>query len=411
MAAPVVKLQLPKFDGSETPLQARVFMRKAEAFGAVLNYSQAQIAQAVCFALNGAASRWIGTYEEGGDARIDEWDTLKPLFQERFCRPLSSTEISQLIRDLKQKDTEAVDEFHDRCHEVQYLKEASLDPAVRAAIDDVAFDALHKEGVLQLFLNGLQPKYRDKVANDSTAASLEAFVRSARRAESSYRDSRPAGSVLEFQNNGNGNGSGGVPQDGHQGGDEGACDQDGQQGGVDAMYRGSGGAKSGNSVRGNSGSGTAVSRFGNDGREQSTSANPNSFQNARGNTQGGQGGYSSGARADTRTCYECGRQGHIRPNCPNLAAGGVRNGGARFSGSSGKLGGSGSGGGGFKFQGKGSLAEVLGNLIISQHLANDQGESSAANSAAAGENAQDPGKVDLLEETSGLLNMGLEGFH
>jgi hypothetical protein len=422
MAKPVVKLQLPKFDGTETPLQARVFMRKAEAFGAVLNYNGEQIAQAVCFALHGAASRWIGTYEEAEDPAIDDWDTLKDLFQERFCRPLSSTEISRLIKDLKQKENESVDEFHDRCQEIQYLQEASLDQKVRSSIDNAAFAELHKEGVLQKFLNGLQAKFRDKVANDSTATSLEAFLRAARRAESSFRDTSSHHTILEVtQQDNNGTCQGGISQGGVENNVEYANGENAQHGGVVALYTGTSGIRGKNSVRGNLGQTNSVyGRSGGDGREQSTTQNYGNFQVQERNNQGSQGGNIGGTRPESRICFECGQRGHIRPNCPHIRANGVRNDRAGFSGSfGGQRGGYNYGvargrGGSRRGANRGSIAEIIGDAILQQYLSGDpeQGADVAAGSGAenVGGTAE-TAEVQGITEDLDLLNLGFQGFH
>ena len=45
--------------------------------------------------------------------------------------------------------------------------------------------------------------------------------------------------------------------------------------------------------------------------------------NGKGGTRGGGrfgrgGGRGLDSSIDTRSCYECGKQGHLRPNCPDL---------------------------------------------------------------------------------------------
>jgi type II secretory pathway pseudopilin PulG len=322
---PRVKLELKPFTGSGTPLEARIFIRKVEAYGAVSGLNQEQLAQAASFAFTGAASRWYGTLEEAEDDRIDQWDTLRPVFEERFCRVHSSSELSRLARDLRQKTDESVDDFFDRCQELQFLEEASIPAAARAglgAAGAAGFQAIHNNGVTIKFLNGLKRQIRDR-ATASDAATIQALLQAARRAESTLRDAErgSAAPVLNVEARGSNGGTA------HHEGSDSASEQgddnedEGESGDsddcVEVEFIGRRGYRRTRNaiIRRNPGSGGK--RYSRGGARPSNTA-----------PASGSGSRSETSRSATQTrsgndgrnggqCFGCGKYGHFYANCPD----------------------------------------------------------------------------------------------
>lgn len=410
------KLELKAFTGTETPLEARIWLRKVEAYGAVCRLNGEQLAQAVSFALSDRASLWYGTFEEGEDDRIEDWATFRPLFENRFCRTLSSTEVSQLSLNLKQTAKETVDEFQDRCQEAQYLEEAGLDAVTKQAIPAEAFQALHQNGVTIKFLNGLQDRIREKVTNADTAASLEDFLRAARRAESSIRDQRPnVSNVFELQDGGGESGNTG-DEDQREGVDteteDGSRNESGDgatgHGHVESVNRG--GPRRGAQVglrghfsngRGNSNAARNTNSAGGQGwKSNQATSRPN-------NNTGGQG-------PPLRQCWTCGEIGHFRANCPRAQNKGHGYGRTGFHNSAGRTG---TGSSGEKAsrspQQIGQLAEVITNALLALD--------SPGHAEASGVPENGQGTVSQIqgEDSTGGgggfagigTSLGFQGFH
>lgn len=332
-----VKLELKPFEGkTSSPLEARIFIRKVEAYGAVCGLSPEQLAQAASFAFSGPASRWFGTFEEAEDPRIDTWPTLRLLFEERFCRVHSSSELSRFLRDLRQKVDESVDDFYDRCQELQFLEHANISAATRQAVE---FSEIHNNGVTLKFINGLKKSIRDR-AVISDATTLEGVVSAARRVETTFRDDnvKSAAPVLEVNHG----------QDGQEGVDPEAYDEfdngagegqdDGQSdehhyedsyesnvhdgGQVDAVGRGGYARRYGSSSRGNYSSGRGFRGGFRGGFKGRTTSAPSGYPSGaqHGGRYGGQGNQGGPANDVSQTvgpkCHNCGHYGHIRAACP-----------------------------------------------------------------------------------------------
>lgn len=409
------KLELKSFTGTETPLEARIWLRKVEAYGAVCRLNGEQLAQAVSFALSDRASLWYGTFEEGEDDRIEDWVTFRPLFENRFCRTLSSTEVSQLSLNLKQTAKETVDEFQDRCQEAQYLEEAGLDAATKQAIPPEALQALHQNGVTIKFLNGLQDRIREKVTNADTAASLEDFLRAARRAESSIRDQRPnVSNVFELQDGGGESGNTGEEDQGEgvdteteDGGRNDSGDGSSGHGNVESIHRagprrGAQVGLRGHFINGRNNSNAA--RYSNNPGGQGWKTNTSSARPS-GNT-GGQG-------QPLRQCWTCGEIGHFRANCPRNQGKSHGYGRTSFHNSSSRAGVTASGDKATRSpQQIGQLAEVITNALLAF---DGQGHAEAA---GVSENSQ--GTVSQIQGEdhfggggySGIgTSLGFQGFH
>jgi hypothetical protein len=329
-----IRLELKPFSGAGTAglgLEGRVFLRKVAAYATVSRLDDAQTAQAVAFALSESALRWYGTLAEANppaNEQVNLWTTLRPLFVERFCRPLTAADLAKLCRDLRQAE-ESVDDFYDKCQELQFLEEERIPPAQKN-------DIVHCNGVLMKFLTGLRPILRERVSATATAETLQDYLAAARKAESSVRDEkRPAAAVvLEV--------AGGAAA-----ADQQHDEDDQEEAEVNAIHGGGGRGRGGG--RGGGGRGRGFQRGG-----------------ARG---GGRGGGGNNRDWSNVTCFFCGNKGHGIAMCRkkkaseggnNGAYGGGGASGFNFGGYGGGGAGRGGGGGGAVHALAAALSHVLG---------------------------------------------------
>lgn len=337
------KLELQPFDGKGTALDARIYVRKLEAYAAVFRLTPAQTAQALKFSVKDSASRWYGTLEEAEDDRLDSWTNLKAVFEERFCRALTPAELSKLVSELRQ-GSDSVDEFYDRCHEVQYLEENGVPDEARSQYREV-FQRIHDNGVALKFLHGLSRGIRETVTASSEATTLDDYLRSARRAESARQDAGGTkANILEAQ------GQDSAPCDS----DDDDRDRDGEDSSVDAVR--------GRSSRGRGSSGSVPWRSGNN------KSGPSNSNDRLGPDDAGNGRTKDG-RIICRYCFKV---GHTQKQCykrqndrvrePNSGGSGQHGGGFAVSGN-GQGTNSGSSG-----QGQGNIFEFIGKQALQGYL-------------------------------------------
>ena len=315
------KLSLKAFDGKGSPIDARIFIRKLESYAAICKLTDEQTADCVKFNVTDVASRWFATLEENLDDRVLLWSTLRPAFETRFCRAYTPAELASLCKSLEQKSSESVDDFMDRCQEVQFLEEQGVPVAIRQHADTKqAFQDIHNNGVSLKFINGLQPAIRKRVTADSTADSLEHYLRSARRAESSEQGLRvSAAQVLDIAH-----------RDGRVEGGSGAAATSSTGAGQDSQAGGRGQDQSGGVHTDANASVDALRGRGKQGFPSKIGGHGSSVSSGNGNFPPRKGRTADGVII----CYGCGQPGHIKRDCRNNSS----------SGNSGGRGGAGGGG-------------------------------------------------------------------
>jgi Retrotransposon gag protein/Zinc knuckle len=328
---PRVKLELKPFSGSSAGgmgLEGRIFLRKVTQYAAVSRLNDEQTAQAVGFALTDTAQRWYGTLAERnppGNEVVNTWADLRPLFVARFCRQLTAAELAKLSRELIQVEKETVDDFLDRCEELQHLEEERIPNAQKAQVT-------HDNGVLMKFLSGLKTVIREKVSATATAETLADYVTAAQKAEASLRDEKKTSASVVLALEG---------QEPHK---EGTGEGAAAGAAVDAV----GGSRRGNQ-RGGGG-------------------------------RGGRGGRGGGRDLSAMKCYYCGIKGHLIADCRKRQR---EQGGANRGGFQGYA----RGGGGNNHQGGGQGGQ--GNFVhaIAQALHNalgNQGQQGGNQGGAGG---------------------------
>lgn len=154
------QLKLANFTGKEDTAGVRAFLANVTAIQGANNYNAARMAHFVQFALKDDASRWLQVITDETPANAADWDLLRPLFEARFLRPLTSADIHVLSEELKQGADQGVNSFWDQCKFVQMRLKDGFAPAVRNA---ATFPDVQRTMVLQRFINGVKKEIRDVI--------------------------------------------------------------------------------------------------------------------------------------------------------------------------------------------------------------------------------------------------------
>ena len=119
---------VPEYDGTKDIVS---FLLQIDRYKAQFNWSQQGTAAAVKTKLTGLAATWLRTQEKRNVEGLDQWENytvpvadgndrtvtaLRSLLNARFGQKVSQQAASEAVQDLKQKATERVDDFFDRCY-------------------------------------------------------------------------------------------------------------------------------------------------------------------------------------------------------------------------------------------------------------------------------------------------------
>ena len=175
-----LRVELPKFDGSGGPVQALSFLRSVNHAMRAGNLNAQRIAGVVAGALTqgSSAETWLATLT---DAQIASWDDLEPLFRARFVRAMTIPEIRRMQADLRQKPSEAVADFRDRCMVSLSAEDVMLTDDQKA---EVGYATNYQRRLKRAFLSGLKSAIVDKMVGvNAETATMEELVTMATNAE------------------------------------------------------------------------------------------------------------------------------------------------------------------------------------------------------------------------------------
>jgi hypothetical protein len=186
----------------------------------------------------------------------------------------------KMVEDLRQRATESVAAFRDRCEAVQHILERDIPAAQRTGDARATFEARHANEVLNKFLCGLREAggLKQTVATSATATTLEEYYVVALRAERAQP--RPAGAAIAA-----------VHQE-----DGGAQEGEGNDQEVAAFGPGGRGRGGGGGYQGRGGA------------------------NGGGGAGRGRGGGAAGSRPNV-VCWWCAKPGHVERVCRSKLAG------------------------------------------------------------------------------------------
>ena len=103
-----LSVKLRGWDGSGGAAECHRFLRRVKVVRKTGNLSQAKTASAALAVLSGAAENYLDRFILKEDDRILEWDSMKELLKEKYCKPMSMAETERLVAGLFQKKTESV---------------------------------------------------------------------------------------------------------------------------------------------------------------------------------------------------------------------------------------------------------------------------------------------------------------
>ena len=149
-----LKLELPTFSGSKSPLEAQAFLRDAEGYREACGLGEAQLIQAVQFALRDEAKTWGSNLTLTSDLATMPWADYRVLFEARFGLTMSPSEKAKLTESLAQKAEESVRSFYDRCQSAELILLANN--TIYQAQNNGQKTAMREQGICEKFLRGLR---------------------------------------------------------------------------------------------------------------------------------------------------------------------------------------------------------------------------------------------------------------
>lgn len=258
-------LELPIFTGDEDKdkMTGQEFVTRVEYAKRLGTWSDEQTARYVILRLQGLAWSWISSAIEEEKAWIGTWPTLKEEFNNRWVPLRSVSEKVALRRTLIQKDKEKVMDFMDRVKKAEQVFQHSAVPIPDA--QKAAAQLIFDKNILFNFMAGLKPAIHEKVVTAGCDTLTEALD-NAIKAEKSIIDRKPQNPpVMAVQASGSGRGR--------------------SQGQGQSRQRGR--------------------------RQQKSTRNQSS--------RGGGGSYGNGNGSGNGkfmgTCWNCGKQGHMKGQC------------------------------------------------------------------------------------------------
>jgi hypothetical protein len=190
-----IKVQIPTFDGSESPLKAREFIacvdRQLNLAGNAL--TDARMAQLVQDNLRGIAATWCANNNQEGLAAMNTWATLKPIFRLRFCAPLNMDQLTAMERALQQKPAETAVDFYERCRAYTLEVDANLTQEEK---DEATYPVSYHRRIAFKFAGGLREEVRKAMVDvDVLNATDEQLLAAAKRAEVRLMSATKAGAI------------------------------------------------------------------------------------------------------------------------------------------------------------------------------------------------------------------------
>ena len=175
-----LRVDVPKFDGSGGPVQALSFLRAVNSAMRAGNLNAQRMAGVMASALTqgSEAETWLATL---ADDQIADWAVLEPLFRGRFVRALAIPEIQRMHAELKQKPSETVAAFRDRC-----IVSLSVEDIMLTAVQkqEVGYATNYQRRLRMAFLSGLKAAIVDKMVGvNAEVATIEELVQMAKNAE------------------------------------------------------------------------------------------------------------------------------------------------------------------------------------------------------------------------------------
>lgn len=176
-----MSVKLRGWDGTGGAAECIRFIRRVEAVKRTGNLSGAKAASAALAVLTAAAENYIDRFILKEDDRAYEWDTLKDLLKEKYCKPMSIAETERMVALLFQKNKETIGDFRDRC-EIAFLSQDLTLPAAHRRLD--GYQVFLELRIKQQFLKGMRQAIRQHIGNvDPDAISLDDLETAAKRAE------------------------------------------------------------------------------------------------------------------------------------------------------------------------------------------------------------------------------------
>lgn len=199
-----LKLELPTFSGAKSPLEAQAFLRDAEGYREACGLDEAQLIQAVQFALRDEAKTWGSNLALTANLTTTTWADYRRLFENRFGLTMSPSEKAKLTESLMQKAEESVRSFFDRCQSAELVLLAGNAIYQARNADDKR--AMREQGICEKFLRGLREAgdlkgYVNSLAprTGQQAITLMEYYEAAIQKEQTLSDRRKSGNVCEIE--------------------------------------------------------------------------------------------------------------------------------------------------------------------------------------------------------------------
>ena len=257
-------------------------------------WSQTRTASKVKARLMGPAATYIRVLKDVG-CPLRQWDTSKAEKEEtlrhrlltRFGKPITPVELCNMTRDLKKTESETVQDYYYRALRVVQKKQIRLNPQVPTGTDE--FERNCENDHFILFVNGLPTEMRERVLGvqvppERSIDCLEACVNIERQLKEEEAVRKSMG-VLAIETRSDDRKEEIASLQGP------SRPQPGQSG------------KSGQGRRG----GRRRARGNRGGSNRSAAADGNWYRQMMSQMRG--------------RCYECGAEGHFKPDCPRLQQG------------------------------------------------------------------------------------------
>ena len=120
-----IDMKVTTFDDGGDTLTARAFLRDVEDAIMTGDLNDKEGAGLLRKQLRGTPREWMDLQIARGKEGFDKFSTLRPLFEARYCRPLTAAQLRSLEGTLVQKDKEKANAFMVRIE--RYLLEDDRD--------------------------------------------------------------------------------------------------------------------------------------------------------------------------------------------------------------------------------------------------------------------------------------------
>ena len=109
------KTKIPRFRGTETPVELGHFCSMVDAAQQRMNLSDQQMAKEVHMVLEDEAKQWFNARSWRMQDALSKWSTLKPALEAEFCKELTPAERVRLTSGIRQKPDQTVRSFSYDC--------------------------------------------------------------------------------------------------------------------------------------------------------------------------------------------------------------------------------------------------------------------------------------------------------